>query len=145
MSGHMDDFAACPPADDPVRFRCPECEKLYPGGVRPEHYGSDPKCAFRIDGSFNPDNWQCGTMNKLRAIAARDEREIYNDDSFSAILSVDSDDERESCFVLLAWYKQRGRTDRAWVFTEDTETPWPLTLALAELLIAQDEAWRKRR
>ena len=87
--------------------------------------GSDPKCAFP-DGVFNTDNWNCATMNELRGLC--EESYCYNNDQYAALL------EGAGCdFVLLTWYKHRGRTNGAYQLTDNACTP--LTIKEAEEVI----------
>ena len=83
-----------------------------------------PRCAFE-SGTFDSDNWMCGTLIALRDLG--EEKRAYNSDHSALVLSGPED----SCsFILLYWYKNRGRTESALVW--DGQTPTPLTLAEAE-------------
>lgn len=75
--------------------------------------GDDPECAFTKT-FFSPDNWNCATMNALRDLA--EERTIWNDDSQAAILPIP-----DGGFLVLRWYKNRGRTEVAAVLSTDGE------------------------
>jgi len=88
--------------------------------------GSDPKCAFEAE-IFNSDNWNCATMNKLRDLAV--DCKAYADDQSCAIIPIPDDYE----FVILSWYKSRGRTEGAWIVSE--EEIKPLTIDIAENII----------
>jgi len=76
----------------------------------PECFGSPPECAFNKDGSFNPDNWNCGLMDKLRDAAH--ENEVWSEDEHMAIIPYPN----QLKFGILAYYKSRGRTDRFWIW-----------------------------
>lgn len=92
--------------------------------------GADPNCAFE-DGEFSSDNWNCATMNKLRDLCG-DEITVWNEDCNACILKTD-----ECGYVLLSWYKQRGRTEGAWVFCGDSMGL--LTMECAEMAISYQE------
>jgi hypothetical protein len=97
--------------------RCIERGKTWNGG--------DPKCAFE-SGVFDTDNWMCATMNALRDKA--EDNRVYNNDQSGALLP-----DGEGSYIVLSWYKNRGRTEGAWVFDEsDLER---LTLENAEALL----------
>jgi hypothetical protein len=97
--------------------RCIERGKTWNGG--------DPKCAFE-SGVFDTDNWMCATMNALRDKA--EDNRVYNNEQSGALLP-----DGEGSYIVLSWYKNRGRTEGAWVFDEsDIE---PLTLENAEALL----------
>ena len=97
---------------------CPHCIER----EKPEYFGSDPKCAFR-SGVFDTNNWQCATMNALRDLA--EEQTVRTEDNSAAIIPILG----EGGFILMRWYKERGRTENACVFFSDS--PEPLTLHLA--------------
>jgi hypothetical protein len=85
--------------------------------------GSDPVCGFE-NNKFSSDNWNCASMNQLRDLA--DASKVYNDDQYCTIIPIP-----ESCdFIVLYWYKSRGRTENAIVITDcGTE---PLTINIVE-------------
>ncbi len=85
--------------------------------------GDFPKCAF-IEGVFSTLNWNCATMNVLRDVAAELDRVIYSEDNWAALLNYDGG------FIVLGWYKNRGRTEFAQVLFGEGMNP--LTLMLAE-------------
>lgn len=89
--------------------RCPRC--IQQGW--PENCGSPPECAFPR-GWFEKENWNCATMNILRTQAER--TTAYTSDDRVAVLSMPAQDDKDSGFILLAWYKNRGRTDLAILF-----------------------------
>ncbi len=108
--------------------------------------GSDPVCAFP-DGTFSNDNWNCATMNRLRMIADDINRTMRDDNSCGSIgyVSMDADyapDDYDGYggYIVMMWYKDRGRTGNA-VFMTDDETK-PLTIQHAEIAIETYEQWR---
>jgi hypothetical protein len=90
--------------------------------------GSNPKCAFK-QGTFSTDNWNCATMNKLRDIC--EDHMVGNEDQNAALLSgVESD------HIVLTWYKNRGRTEGAYMFYDGK--PKKLTIKEAEKLLIKE-------
>lgn len=71
--------------------------------------GGDPVCAFE-GGMFSDENWNCATMNELRALV--EDRAVWNEDNNAAILPL----KYEPYFLFMGWYKSRGRTDYVGVF-----------------------------
>jgi hypothetical protein len=91
--------------------------------------GSDPKCAFP-DGVFTGDNWNCATMNVLRKIA--DIHAVYCEDEYAALLPYPD----SGSFIVLKWYKRRGKTDIAAMLDGFN----PITIGQADAVIATTEA-----
>ena len=87
--------------------------------------GSPPKCAFE-DGIFNSDNWNCATMNKLRDLA--EQNSLWSEDQNCGIIS-----NKWGKFIVLSWYKRRGRTEGAWIVDETEKHD--LTIKAAEEFI----------
>jgi hypothetical protein len=87
--------------------------------------GSNPTCAF-VEGTFSGDNWMCATMNGLRDMV--EESRVWSEDQSAAIIPYDGD------FIVLGWYKNRGRTEFAGKLEERVMRP--LTLEFAELVLA---------
>lgn len=105
---------------------CPRCKNRVK-----DWEGSDPICAF-TKGFFavGDDNWNCATMNALRSVVFND---IYSEDQSFASLSVPD----EPAFVVLSWYKSRGKTDfAAVIFPKGVQ---PLTVEIAEAVIKKEE------
>lgn len=78
--------------------------------------GSAPKCAFPL-GLFDADNWNCATMNAIRdiaddSLASETLHAVWSEDQYAAVLPW------EGRFVVLSWYKRRGRTEGAWLLEE---------------------------
>lgn len=90
--------------------------------------GSAPKCAFPDGGKFVSDNWNCATMNVLRALIDTGS-EVWSDDQWLGTLAVGGK------FLVLSWYKRRGRTEGAWLV--DAGEIRPISLADAECAIAE--------
>lgn len=92
--------------------------------------GDNPKCAFK-SGTFDADNWNCATANALRSAA---QVRAYNgDEDTCAVLPLPEDYDHAAGFVVLSWYKSRGRVDGAHAVVN--YKPVPLTLAMAEAAI----------
>lgn len=89
--------------------------------------GDDPKCAFP-EGIFDESNWNCATMNKLRNLAERYGNYEWQEDMNIASLKLNTDDYLG--WVVLTWYKSRGRTGTASYITDDRVEP--LTIRKAE-------------
>lgn len=105
---------------------CPECL------LDPDPMGkndSPRKCAFENGGVFISDNWNCYTMNRLRVAAYEDA--LGTEDQYAALLTHDG------WFIVLGWYKHRGRTEAAWLM--DGEEMRPLSLEDALAWIAYDQ------
>jgi len=136
--------------------RCKLCEEFYtkyplesekdnPGKLVHHidscYYSSPIVCAFDENGKFK-DIWSCETMIKLRGLCGEDEEERagtfhYRDDFQNGtigVLSIPENDEL-SGYLVMNWYKSRGRTDRAHIMDEDNE-PKEITLEQAEKIIS---------
>lgn len=102
-------------------MKCPRCEK------RGKTWnGEDPKCAFKT-GGFDSDNWNCATMNELRD--KFNDNQIWHEDQMGLMAKAFNSGE----FLVLSWYKRRGRVEGAWIMDEDKMTS--LTLAEAEKIL----------
>lgn len=90
---------------------CEECKK------RGKTWkGEDPTCAFE-SGIFSSENWNCATMNKLRHIVDEKEFEKHNNmDCYLAVIPLE-----ESGWIILSWYKRRGRTPTARYMIDDID------------------------
>ena len=116
---------------------CPRCEKR----GRPKNFGSAPQCAFEA-GVFDTANWQCATMNVLRALVGDAEAGLLNGwknrdgptQHSIGILHVPEYKDGGGFHIVMSWYKERGQTARAYVF-RSCEGPTELTLPEAELAI----------
>jgi hypothetical protein len=88
--------------------------------------GDDPKCGFETD-VFSPENWNCASIGLLRDLA--DERSVYNEGQYCSIIPIP-----DTCeFIVLSWYKNRGRTDYAIVMSDTG--PRPLTIDVVESIL----------
>lgn len=82
--------------------------------------GDDPKCAFS-SGTFSPDNWNCATANALRDEADSEEHPPrWSEDQYGALVPW------EGRFIVLSWYKHRGRTEGCWLMNSDRLEPLSL-------------------
>ncbi len=95
-------------------------------------------CAFEKKYIFDTSNWNCETMNRLRDIA-----EIfftYRDDMQNGSIGIipipiiDVGDEIEVGYIIMAWYKDRGRTGQAYVM-DDESNPMKLNKETAEAVV----------
>ena len=98
---------------------------------------SPVKCAFE-KGKFDHDNWNCETMNQLREHCDFERR----DDMSAACIGVihipdvKVEDLPQQGYIVMTWYKQRGKTGQSYVMCDD-DVPEPLTLETAEYVLAQ--------
>ena len=104
---------------------CKLCET-----TRKDWDGDDRVCAFP-DGIFSDDNWNCATVNKLRELA--ENYRVYGDDQSIAVIPIPEMKEYNSGWLVLNWYKNRGRTDVAQVISYGTVVP--LHIVHAELIL----------
>lgn len=109
--------------------------------------GDDPVCAFENE-EFSGVNWNCATMNKLRNISDELDRGWRDDLSCGSIGYVPMDNDYAPIYfdtyggyIVMTWYKERGRTGNA-VFMTDGDTI-PLTIHHAEVAIQTYENYRK--
>lgn len=102
----------------PIETDCPLCKergKTWQGG--------NPVCAF-TSGVFDSNNWNCATASKIRSLVIDDA--IWNEDQYCAIKPVLDCGE----FLLVSWYKRRGRTDGIWIVKDDKIEPITLDIAI---------------
>ena len=108
--------------------------------------GADPRCAFGPDGIFQADN--CALMSALRDKAeelAEDEAAaaLCNQDEWCFTLRLDwsiHGDNEAADFIVLAWYKYRGKCHGAWEINaglEDEAVLTPLKEYTALLFLKQ--------
>lgn len=107
-----------------------EC-KLCKERGKPEYFGSEPKCAWEMT-DFSSDNWNCATANALRDLIDYN----FRDDMFSGSIGVIHIPENDIVqgYVVMSWYKERGRTAQIWLFNDD-DMPRPLLLKEAEEIV----------
>jgi hypothetical protein len=118
------------------------CELCVKRG-KPANFLSEPKCAFDTFGNFVTDNWQCATMGALRDLlentwehirSVQDENcGIVPFDIFGSVASKSLP--VHTGFLVLQWYKTRGRTNQAYIISPDSTTTFPLTLNLATAIL----------
>jgi len=128
-------------SDYPHRTACPRCKAKY--ASKPELFGSDPQCAF-VTGEFDGENWQCATMDTLReineeAVGYDGGSHGWNLDENACVLSAGEGD-----FLLMSWYKRRGRTQWAQWLDGGTD-PKPLTAEMAEQVIAHHATMKETK
>ena len=139
-----------------VNGRCPLCVEAYGTTGKPAHM-AEPKCVFWDEGGqFNADNWNCALMAVLRTEAERVWNEnpphaglalLTADDQRCATITVshlladvpdDHDTDFNPDFLVLSWYKQRGRTEGAWLI--DQSYLQPLDFERASAIVRAIEA-----
>ncbi len=98
---------------------------------KPPNFGSDPQCGFDAGGFFNPKNWNCALLNKLRDIAEEKGLEYRDDMDCGSIGVVPCSGDNWCGYIVMTWYKNRGATGMA-VFMDDDRAPIMLTLQIAE-------------
>lgn len=108
-------------------FQCVECARR-----GKTWQGSDPKCAFPGGGVFSPGNWNCALMSKLRDMTRICGSVTYSEDTNCGVVPF------YGSFVVLVWYKNRGRVDAAHVVT-DENPPRPLDMEFALKVINDEE------
>jgi hypothetical protein len=123
-----------------MSYLCPRCA----ADPHPPMYGSPRKCAFNEDGSFNPNNWCCATIDLLTDHHTTDTRygrdeclqtiqvsATYEDDDNVVTVNCESSDG----FIVLTRYKTRPTISSAsWV--GDFWPARPFTLELVERVIS---------
>lgn len=110
------------------RGKCPRC--IAQG--QPASFASPVECGFP-EGIFDSDNWMCATLGRLRGVLP-EHLTLYNEDSYAAIVACPGEDEG---FLVVSWYKNRGRTSEVrWMCEEDSR---PATLEEVEATIERLE------
>jgi len=81
-------------------------------------------------------------MNALRVLA--EPRTVWNDDQNAALLPVPEEryNHPSGYFLVLGWYKNRGRTEDAFLMGDAME-PTPLTLEVAEAILTHAKMIRR--
>ena len=83
--------------------------------------GDDPVCAFRGGRPFDAANWMCATMIAIREhMGVRDAVVVDDGDQHCAVTPW------RGCFVMVGWYKRRGRTEAAVLLSEADVLPMTL-------------------
>lgn len=137
---------------------CAACHKR----GKPDSFGSDPKCAFPDGGPFTADNWNCATLNAIRAPleeivleGAVHDRVIVqscfrDSDQTNAMINLyDIDGELswpDGDCLFVSWYKQRGSTTAMWLLASDSRDGTPHAPTEADVLLiakvlARDAEW----
>ena len=103
-------------------------------------YMSSPiQCAFDNSCEFLSNNWACRTMFRLRDIA-REKGFHFRDDSDAASIGVIwinghiVGENVQMGYIVMTWYKSRGKTGHAWVVCDDRRIE-KLTKETAEAVI----------
>ena len=81
-------------------------------GGRPSWIGSPIQCAFP-DGFFVEDNWNCATANAVRDLVEVD-RTFWSNEQHLGVLRMDGQ------FLVVSWYKNRGRTEQILIVDQTT-------------------------
>lgn len=113
-------------------YQCPRCEKR-----GKTWQGDDPKCGFGENGKFIDSNWNCATLNALRDLESCDYGRVRADEENMKVIpvtSVDFSDNKVAIFLILCWYKSRGRLPFARVMFSDYSEEEP-TLDYAEKVL----------
>lgn len=104
---------------------CSACKAAY-GSGKPEHFGSDPVCGFHADGTFNSGNWNCAGLCMLRDLAEEIKwgrfscrHEDRSMGSLAIPLEMNDVQDRGGHFIVMGWYKNRGRTSSVYVMDEE--------------------------
>lgn len=111
------------------------------------------RCAFEDSEIFATSNWNCETIRLLRqcfGYEAHQIQPIWHNDSNLGILPIpickEEEEEKDiqQGMLVLAWYKNRGRTGQAMVFC-DIDEPKPLNLKTALFIVKMHEKNQKAR
>ncbi len=100
-----------------------QCKRCIERGT-PKNFGSEPECGFYPTGIFKSDNWNCATLNKLREVIQEkyEDKIVYSRDERLITIPLDHNPEDtiiEADFLIVGWYKQRGRTQTALLISEE--------------------------
>lgn len=121
MADGMDKAHALRQQAERACSRCKEHPPTWPGTPR--------QCAF-VGPSFSDENYNCATMNQLRLLVEDDGLRVYGEDESLGIVRCPFE---VGGFVVLSWYKDRGRTAVAqWVSSNGV---WPLTYDIADAVL----------
>lgn len=96
-------------------------------------HGDDPVCAFDDNGVFRGENWNCATMNRLRDLAWEMKQAVRDDFEAGSFGWLRFDEG----YIVMTWYKARGRTPDALVMHDGERRP--LRIEDAEGAIANHE------
>ncbi len=93
----------------PPGFRCPACARR----GWPEYFGSAPVCGWKDDGTFNPGNWNCQTLVRLRVLAREQGSVVWMNDHNLYVVALGKSGYDDDGWAVLTSYKQRGQTESA--------------------------------
>ncbi len=87
--------------------------------TQPNNFSSKRSCAFNETGSFNPDNWNCKTLEILMDDESSCKTLYGNDESIQIITNYCKEEDgyiTTDGFLILTRYKRRGTTSSiVWV------------------------------
>lgn len=130
---------------DGTKHLCPRCA----ADPRPAHFGDDRQCAFHADGTFNPENWNCATIDALIGFPTRnDARVVHGNDEQCEVTPtyIDDDSDDYGGFIVTTRYKRRGRTE-SMVYVGQFNPALQVTFEFVERVIKSREShevWRKQ-
>lgn len=93
----------------PPGFRCPACIKQ----GWPDYFGSAPTCGWKEDGTFNPDNWNCETLVRLRMRAREMGTVVWMNDHNLYVVPLERTHFDDDGWAVLTSYKEHGATESA--------------------------------
>jgi hypothetical protein len=98
--------------------------------------GDDPKCAFQHGQPFSPDNWNCATVARVRALLRFEHddhgpdglKKDWSAEGYQSYATLRLDDWFEFGDVpihalYITWYKNRGRTGGMWLIGDEDSGP----------------------
>ncbi len=93
------------------------------------------KCAFDSEGNFNPDNWCCQTMHKLKDYA-RDYGTYYHEPEGRSSISTLKIPENDvfNGYITIVTCTEGGATDNAVMIGKEKQRP--LSLEVAEITLS---------
>lgn len=102
------------------------------GNMHIYEFGVVRKCAFE-EAKFSSENWNCATMGMLRTLG---DSNFYVNPPGAEVRSIDQTGSMlpfDGKFIVMGWYKSRGKVEAAVVV--DEEKVRTLTLEVAELCL----------
>lgn len=94
------------------------CAKCLAADPQPANFASPRRCGFDKDDVFQSNNWNCLTLTSLRESAHIAEVVSFKDDQAASALPNYARD--DGSFLILGWYKDRGRTEFAGLLHESS-------------------------
>lgn len=116
-----------------MTYYCPACSS----DIQPSNFGSKRSCAFKENGSFNPDNWNCKTIETLMDNELSCKTLYGDDESIQIITKYCKDMDNyitTDGFFILTRYKRRGTTSSI-IWVGDFYLPQPVALNMVIELI----------